>query len=368
MRNTPKILPSALLFFAAATPSSADFLYDLESGGTFQFYGQVDPAYLTFDDGVSSTGALVDNTNSNTRVGFWYRNSLDTGEFSVNLETAFGLRPSAGLSQNHTPDGLDWKRTNIRKVEAIWKDDRWGTFYAGQGSMSSDGASNKDLSGTTLVLYNSIPDTAGAFTFRTAAGAASTKTIAQSFGAYDGGRKARVRYDTPSFNGVQVSVSYGEELLAENVDESVTDIALAYSGQVGSVTLAGGLAYSRAEFGGGATIENTIGSFSLLHDTGFNVSVAAGSRNNAGHYAYGKLGYKANWIAAGSTAFGIDYYSGQDKTSVGSQSNSVGIGVVQSFDKQNVEAYLAYRQYSLSETAVDYQDAASVMLGARFGF
>lgn len=369
MSTTSRFLAlTTLVAASAATQASAEFRYDTGNGGSILVYGQFDPAYLSFDDGVSTASEIVDNTNSNSRVGLWYRNPTDTGEFAINLETSFGLRPSALVTQGRTPDGIDWRRTNIRKVEAIWKNDRYGTFYLGQGSMSSDGASSKDLSGTSLVLYNSIPDTAGAFRFRTTAGALSTKTIAQAFGSFDGGRKVRVRYDTPSYGGVRLSVSYGEEVLAKNVDQNVADIGLLYSGQVGSVTMVGGLAYSRVEFGTGVKRHDTVGSFSLLHDTGFNVTVAAGNRQETGTYVYGKLGCKASWFSVGSTALAVDYYSGRDKTSVGSESDSVGIGVVQSFDKARIEAYLGYREYSLTETAATYRDASSVMFGARWKF
>ena len=352
----------------SATQVMAEISDETSNGGSTLVYGQFDPAYLSFDDGVSTTSEIADNTNSNSRIGFWYRKPTDTGEFSINLETSFGLRPSAAVNQIATPDAINWRRTNIRKIEAIWKDKRYGTFFLGQGSMSSDGASSQDLSGTTLVLYNSLGDTAGAFLFRTTAGALSTKTIGQAFGSYGGSRKTRVRYDTASFGGVRLSISYGEEALVKDADLNVADFGVLYSGQIGSVTMVGAVAYSRAEFGSGATRHDTVGSFSLLHDTGFNVTVAAGHRKEAGSYAYAKLGYKADWFSVGSTALAIDYYSGQDTTSPGSDSDSFGIGVVQSFDSANVEAYLGYREYGLTETAVSYRDASSVLFGARWKF
>ena len=82
------------------------------------------------------------------------------------------------------------------------------------------------------------------------------------------------------------------------------------------------------------------GSCSLLHDSGVNATVAAGNRNEAGICVYGKLGYKAHWLSVGSTALAIDNHSGQDTTSESSESNSFGIGVVQSFHEANVEVYL----------------------------
>ena len=359
---------AAALLAATSSTALAEYRWETSGGGSFQFYGQFDPAYLSFDDGVSTKDGIVDNTNSNSRVGIWFRQPTDNGEFAINLESSFGLRPSAGLTQGFTPEAADWRRRNIRKVEAIWKSDRYGTFFLGQGSMSSDSAANKDLSGTTLVLYNSIPDTAGAFRFRTSAGALTLKTIAQGFGSFDGGRKGRIRYDTPAYKGFKLSVSYGEEVLVKNVDEEVAAVGIHYAGQVGAYKLAGGLAYNHAEFASGLKRRDTVGSFSALHDSGWNVTVAAGDRRETGHYVYGKIGYQADWLAAGKTALAIDYYSGQDKTSAGSESDSVGIGVVQNFDRARVQAYLGYRQYSLNETGVTYRDASSVMFGARWQF
>lgn len=359
---------AALLITLTPTLSSAEFRYDTGNGGNVLFYGQFDPAYLSFDDGVSTTSTLADNTNSNSRIGLWYRQPTTTGQFAFNFETALGLRPTALVSQGFTPDAINWRRTSIRKFEAIWQSEKIGKFFIGQGSMSSDGAASQDLSGTTLVLYNSIPDTAGAFRFRTTAGALSTKTIGQSFGSYDGGRKMRLRYDTPSFGGITFSVSYGEEVLAKSVDQKVTDVGMSYARDFGGNKLVGSIAYSKLEFGGGTKRHDTIGSISYLHANGINVTFAAGNRNETGHYVYGKLGYRANWISAGVTSVAIDYYSGNDKTSVGSQSQSIGIGLVQSFDRQKIDAYLGYRKYSLEETGVTYRDASSVLFGARWKF
>ena len=358
----------ALLTAVAATKASAELRYETGDGGYMLLYGQFDPAHLSFDDGVSTTSETADNTNSNSRVGFWYRQITDSGEFSINLETSLGLRQSGLVSQNRTPDSIDWQRTNIRKVEAIWKGNRYGTIYLGQGSMSSDGASGYDLSGTTLVLYNSIPDTAGAFQFRTTAGALSNKTITQAFGSFDGGRKTRMRYDTPSFGGVRLSASYGEEVLNKNVNETVADVGLMYSEQIGSVTIVGGLAYSRNEFEAEAPRHDTVGSFSLLHYTGLNVTVAAGNRDETGRYIYGKLGYQVELFPLGKTAMAIDYYSGDDKISKGSDTTSVGISIVQSFDRANIDVYLGYREYSLTETGASYLDASSIMFGTRWKF
>lgn len=361
-------LVAATIATGLAAPAAAEMKYENASGGSTLFYGQFDPTYQSFDDGVSSYGNLADNTNSNSRVGVWIRQPSASGAFSFNFETALGLRPSAGMSQGFKPDAINWQRTSIRKIDFAWKSDRWGKFSIGQGSMASDGAANVDLSGTTLVLYNGIGDTAGLYRFRDSTGALTTRTMAAAFPGFDGGRRGRIRYDTPSFNGFSVSAAYGEEILATAVDLNSTNIALRYAGEAAGFKLRGAVAYSEIELGTSIKRHDTIGSFSALHDSGINVTLAAGDRRESGNYLYAKIGYRANWFAAGETAIAVDLYDGNDLTVAGSDSRSWGVGAVQKFDKPNIEAYAAYRSYELNEPATSYRDASSILIGARWRF
>lgn len=368
IKNIPAKLSLAALAAGLALPAAAEMKYDNDSGGSVRFYGQFNPAYLSFDDGVSTTSEIVDNTHSNSRVGVWMSQQFGENEFTFNFETALGFRPSAGLSQNFTPKGVNWQRTSIRKVDFAYHTARYGTFSAGQGSMATDGVAEVDLSGTSLVTYVSVPDGAGGFRFRTAAGALSNKFIGGAFGDFDGGRRGRVRYDSPTFNGFTVSASYGEEILASNVDFESRDIALRYANDFGDIKVKGAIGYARIELANGVVRKDTIGSVSLLHASGFNVTLAAGDRTSAGNYGYGKLGYQAKWFNVGQTNLSVDYYNGSDRTSAGSESTAVGFGVVQKFDKARIEAYLGYRTYELTETTAAYQDASSVLFGARWKF
>ena len=357
--------------FAAASLAQmaiAEMRYENGSGGSTLLYGQFNPAYLQFDDGVSTTGAVVDNVHSNSRVGLLLTQPFGSNTLTFNIETALGLRPSSQLSQNHTPKGINWSRSFIRKVDFSWRTQNAGTFSFGQGSMATDGAAEVDMSGTTLVNYVSVPDTAAAFRFRTSAGALSTKTIAGSFSDFDGGRRLRVRYDTPTFNGFTVSASYGEEVVSKNADFTATSIALRYNGEFGDVKVKGAIGYSEAKLAAGVRRNDTIGSLSLLHSSGFNVTVAAGDRKQSGNYYYGKLGYQHDWFSVGKTALSIDYYRGNDRSSVGAKSTSYSVGIVQSFDDARIEAYLGLTKYELTETSASYLDASSVLFGMRWKY
>lgn len=113
---------------------------------------------------------------------------------------------------------------------------------------------------------------------------------------------------------------------------------------------------------------NVLGSFSVLFPSGFNITFAAGDRSNRGSYTYGKVGYIGNWFAVGKTHLAVDYYFGNDTTSAGSDAKSYSFGVVQSFERVDIDAYLGIRNYSLSEVATAYRDLTSVLLGAQWKF
>jgi hypothetical protein len=360
---------SVVVLAGLSTPATAEMKLENADGGSLIFYGQFDPAYLSFDDGVSTTSEIVDNSHSNSRVGIWIHDSPGENRWSFNFETALGLRPSSAVSQVVTPDVIDWQLTDIRKVDLKLETEQYGTFYLGQGSMATDGVAETDLSGTSLVTYSSIADTAGFFQFRTAAGALSGQRIAGAFLNYDGVRLGRVRYDTPAFEGLSVSTSFGKNILSKIADLYSGDVALRYHREVEDVVVKGAIGYSHTNNRVlGQIRNNTMGSFALLHSSGFNFQIAAGHQQRAGYYGYGKLGYKNKWFSVGTTAISIDIYDGRDMTSPGSRSKTVGLGLVQSFDDAKIDAYLGYRRYDLSETATLYRDASSLMLGARWKF
>lgn len=362
------LLPATIVLISGlAVPAAADLRYENGSGGSALLYGQFDPALLSFDDGVSTTGDLVNNDNSNSRIGFWLRQDYGANTLSFNFEIAVGFSPSSGLSQTVTPQAFDWQLTGIRKVDFSYETASFGTFYIGQGSMATDGVAEVDLSGTTIATTVSIPDTAGSFVFRTTAGALSGVAIGNVFLDLDGYRRRRIRYDSPSFSGFMLALAYGEEIFVTNSNDKYADIALRYAGKVGDVQLQGAVGFSRGDRSGVDT-NDTFGSLSMLHGSGVNVTIAAGDRKGGGSYTYGKLGYKANWFPVGQTALSVDYYRGRNFNTAGSRSGSFGFGAVQSFDKANIEAYLGYREYSLTETVATYRDASSVLFGARWKF
>ncbi|PCJ07536.1 MAG: porin [Rhodobacteraceae bacterium] len=358
---------SAAVAGCVALPVQAEMKYDNNSGGSVRIYGQFTPTFQSVDDGVTSTSNLVDNSHSNSRVGLWVTQPMGSGTFTFNFETALGLRASDSVTQTFTPKGVDWSRTNLRKIDFAYDSGTYGKFYLGQGSMATDGVADTDLSDTSLVLYNGIGDSAGSFTFRTTAGTLSTVSLSSVTSSFDGGRRGRLRYDSPEFSGFTVSVAAGEEVLVTNSNDEFYDIALRYKNEFTGGKMISNLGFSRRDRNG-VDQDDTFGSFSVLLDSGLNASMAGGSRDGGGDYFYGKLGYKGDWFAFGQTALAVDIYDGSNFSTSGSSTRVYGIGAVQTIDSLNMEAYLGLRSYEFSEVATSYQDVDSVLFGARWKF
>ncbi len=353
---------------ALAGPALAELRYTNDSGGDVLLYGQFNPAYLSFDDGEETTDEFVDSSHSVSRVGLWVTQPFDSNVFTFNFETNLGIRASDSVSQTYTPSFFDWQRTSIRKVDFALKTANAGKFYLGQGSMATDGVADGDFSEAGLAIYNSIGDTAGGFFFRGTDGVLSSVTVGDAYPNFDGGRRGRIRYDTPDFNGFYFSAAAGQEILSETNSDDYYDAALRYSNKFGTTKIQGAIGFSRRAQDNGDDIDQTMGSISFLLDSGLNFAFAAGSQQDGGSYGYGKLGYIANMFQIGRTLVAVDYYDGSDMTSDGSDSTSYSIGAVQEFAEYNVEAYFGYRIYELSEVTTEYQEASSIFFGARWSF
>lgn len=354
-----------------AAPAFAGPTYENSTGGSFTWYGQFDPAFQYYDDGAETYSRLVDNSGSNSRIGFRLKQAYGENTLTFAFETAFGLRSSYSVNQTSKGDNVSWSRTNLRHVDFQFDTARYGRFSAGQGSMASDGIAFADASGTGLAAGTAVADPAGGYAFRTAGGALSTVSVGDAFKDYDGSRLGRVRYDSVNFNGFTFSASYGTDILKTNNDRETYDVAVRYSNdELGDFGFDAALGAAWTEETGKADIRDVAGSFGVEHKpTGLSLTVAAGERDIAGSYAYAKLGYSANLISAGSTSFSVDYYDGSDMVTSGDSAESWGIAAVQKVDKYNVEAYLAYRDYSYADTsATNYQDSNVILAGARWKF
>ncbi|MCG6857459.1 MAG: porin [Salaquimonas sp.] len=328
-----------------------------------EVYGQLDKAFLYYDDGQQQKFyPLVDNDSSSSRFGVRAYQLRDNG-VAIGANAEFEWEPySTDYVNLLTAHDVDIADLSLRKAEIYLSHDAFGKLWVGRGSMASDNTSEVDLSGTTLAGYASVGDIAGAQLFRLTNGTLSGIEIYDAFSDLDGlGRKTRVRYDTPNFDGFSFGTS-----VDINGD---WDAALNYEKELGDFSVAAAAAYSYNQ-NNSAGLTN--GSLSVLHNpTGISVTLAAGDtphESGMPEFVYGKLGYQAQWFQYGKTYFSIDAYSGHYFNTSGSESKSYGFAMVQDVDDWRTQYYLGVRQYQYDDPGASYENGLAVILGARVKF
>lgn len=355
----------------AVQPAAAGPTYENGSGGSFTFWGQLSPAWVTFDDGEDSTDGLADNAKSNSRVGFSVTQPMASGyELNFKFETALGLYQTSSLSQFAPRDALHWDRENLRFVDFSLKTPSYGTFYLGQGSMATDVTSSLSFSGTGVVEDVALGDGAGGFFLRQSDGVLSDVVVGDAFNYFEGSRRGRIRYDSPDYNGFLFRTSYGRNILVTEDGDDYYDAALAYDNETANgITISAAIGYSiRDRKDGQEDTKETFFSGAFLLPSGFNMALSAGHREDGGTYYYTQVGYNANWVSWGETSVSASYYDANDMVTDGDSSESWGLAMVQKIESVNTELYAAYRSYDYDDELTSYQKADSVVLGARWQF
>ena len=369
---------AAVLATTTAFPAAAELKYENNSGGSVLLYGQLHPGIQFIDDGVDDYSNLVDSDISNSRVGLKVRQPYPDFGFGFDFETALGLPLSSEYDQNGSTDVTGWERTDLRKIDFFIDNSNWGKFSAGQGSMASDGVSEVNLSAIGGFLYSYPADVNGLFQFRDGTGALSGITQDSVFDNFDGeSRKARVRYDSPSWSGFSFALSAGKDLLKENASDDVLyDFAVEYENEFANgIEFAAKAAYFVKDVDVGANTDGFSISGSVLTPSGFGATAAYGQKGPDDQsftpsFWYGQISYEQEWFPnLGTTSFGLNYYSGSDRETDGDSSESWGIGAYQQLANINTEIYLLYYENSYEDNSpTTYQDLSTWFVGARWKF
>ena len=360
---------AAAALTGAAAPGIAAEVSSGSDSVSLTLSGQVNRGLLYADDGTNSNVTHVDNDNSSTRFRLIGKGTLNEDiTVGTQIEVQMESNSTANINiDGSTTGGNDGGSFTERKLEVFFDSKTFGRLWIGQGDTASNGTSEVDLSGTTVVAYSGIADMAGGidfggFDFVAGAPIVADANIGTVFSNFDGlSRDDRIRYDTPKFAGFQLSAS--------NADRKKSDVALRFSGDIGAgFKLAAAAAYAI----NGGTDPQINGSASILHSSGFNLTGAYGQQDIDGStrdpvFFYGKVGYILKG-ESGSTAFSIDFASAEDVELAGDEFTSIGAAVVQKFDKIGTEIYLGVRTHELDRTAVNVDDILAVLGGARIKF
>lgn len=324
-----------------------------------RIYGQVNRAVLVADDGDSTETYFVDNSHSSTRMGLDGKVTVNEG-FSVGTKIEYEFRSNPSGSVNQLSTSTD-DEISLRHADLFFHSSRLGKISLGQGSMAADGTSTLDLSGTNVVNSVTVSDMAGSVLWHDGTALTDIK-IKDVYSDLDGGRKDRVRYDTPSFAGFTASTSVA--------DDDQYDFAVRYSRKYDGATVAAAIAWQNP---GSDDIDNIYnGSLAVLLNSGLNFQFSAGTEDgdetNEGSFWYAKLGYRAKLTSLGTTSFSVDYGMFDDFMTDGGEAEAFAFGVVQDIPSWGTELYLAYRQYMYDESTLDVEDINVFMAGTRVKF
>ncbi|MBM3516819.1 MAG: porin, partial [Alphaproteobacteria bacterium] len=247
----------------------------------------------------------------------------------------------------------------------------FGRLSLGQGSLATDGLTEIDLSGTGVVSRASAVADGGGLGFVVAGAetpldvdgdAVPDVRVNRVFRNLSGGRDDRVRYDTPTFHGFQLSSSY--------IDGGKWDLAIGYAGELADLKVAARIGYTN-QSGTNAFPEEIIGgSLSVLHASGLNAGIALGRGDDedtgrAQGLWFGKLGYQTKLLAAGTSAFALDYGRYDDFLAGGDEAATFGVQVVQRVSDWGTDFYAGYRNYRLDRPGTSFNSIDTVLSGAR---
>jgi len=320
---------------------------------------------ISFSDNGTDSGILhTTNALSQTRVR-WVGKGTINDDWSVMTNIEMGNNTQTSSQQDVT-DQADVNGTALTdrfsEIRLISKS--LGTIYIGQGAVGADGVSESDLSGTGFVALPGSSGVGGGAEFWQSNGASIGVTANSTFSNFDSlGRQGRLRYDTPSFGGFQVTASHG------NKDQST--VALRYGGSMGGVSVKAALGYTNDGISSSTTITN--GSVSVLLPMGLSVSLGASERNTdaaatEGSWRYGKIGYKFKGSELGETRLWAEYNYNEDVVALNDEAEYYSAGVIQIVEPLGMELFLKHINLDLDRPGTATEDIDTTSVGIRVSF
>lgn len=262
---------------------------DFAGGGFLRLYGHVNMGLLHVDDGIETNVYVpLDNANSVSRLGL-HLERPQAGGWLLSSRVEVGYAPYGSFGVSRIDDEPDWEfnENNIRWIDFNLTHERYGAISAGQGAMAFAGVMFVDFSDTGVIAASAPEDPAGGQFLRLSdplAAVDAGPAIGAAFANFDGSRRVRLRYDTPSFRGLHASAAYGRNILTTSSaehDEDLFDLSLTCGADLGDFKLGAAAGYfwnsfDREAYGGSAAV--------LHAPTGLNLSLAAGGLDRGIHH------------------------------------------------------------------------------------
>ncbi len=379
IKTTLKASVAAAALFAVAVPVAEAGTVSNGNGNSVTVSGQINKAVMYFDDGKSEDTAIVDNDNSGSRFRI-----LGSGKVNeaVSVGTVLEVEFQDNAANNWTiadtnsnggtgTDAFGQTNFNQRRMEAYISHKQFGKVSIGQGPTASDGTAETSLSGAGMAAGGGVNFNDNGQIIRTvnqADNTFGTTTWGSKMTNLDGlSRNDRVRYDSPTFAGFQVSGSA--------LSSGAADVALRYGGKFGGVAVKAAASYVNLGAHSATVDSQWVVSAAAEHESGINVRGQYGKADktvtttkDTVAWALG-LGYDASLTSMGATSFAVGYHVVEDLAANGDEASMVDFGVVQHIKDAGTELYVAVSLLEFEDTtAAQYEDATSIIAGTRIKF
>lgn len=336
--------------------------------------GQVNRLVLFADDGDQSRFFQADNDESSTRIRFQGNVDLESGwSAGTNIEVQMESNSTSDVTIDQNKSVIGSNSFTERKLEVFFKNKDLGKLSLGQGDTASNGVTEVDLSGTSVIsqVDSAVLASSIAFVVSGTNGTSSGTAVGDIFDNLDGlSRDDRIRYDTPSFAGATLSTSW--------VDGDEYDIGFRYGREFDGFEVALALAYwdatttdDKTGYGGSASVLAPFGTnltFSYAREDLDLVAAPNAQADIEPEYWYAKLGQQFKMTSLGKTSVSIDYMSSEDQSANGNEGESYSLGIVQKVDAIGTEIYGTVRQWDADIPAVETENVTIGAAGARIKF
>ena len=383
IKTTLKASVAAAALIAVAAPvisSPAEAGLKNGNDNSVTISGSLNRALMYADNGKANDWSNVDGGTDNSRLRILVSGKLtDSIKVGGVWEANLPVSNDGGLTSNQGAD--DGATTNtdggfvFRKTEVTFTHATMGKLSIGQSSTSSD--NKPSLDGTTNNNAG-ITHGGGMMVFDKTANANTAVTSGAAFASYFGGRKDRVRYDTPSIMGFKGSASMA--------DDGFWDTGLTYGATYGDIQIAAAAQYANLGTDASTTAASTAthGSnqygvgLALKHASGLSAGAHWGEEGNqsnaanaiAGHAWGVEAGYTTTAISnLGSTSFEVVYANSNDAVLANMEAEVLSFHVQQKMPA-GVDLYAAYvnAEFEDDNAGTNLEDLSVFMVGTRLSF
>lgn len=325
--------------------------------------GRIHRMVQVVDDGKSATTLFTDAEQGPTTMKVDVKGEPSSAlSVGATLEVAIQQNRPFKVSQDARDGGID---ITGRIAEVFIDVGRGGKFSLGRGFAASWLAPEIDLSMTQFAALLPVGMLSPGLKFVDST-ADTLSDIQVSLHFVDVERlliQDRFRYDSPRLSGLRASGT----VAADNR----WDVALRNRHATSAFTVVGGASYQSEPFPGIDTRWDV--GISLRHEpTGVSVTGGYSSeelqRGTRATSYVAKIGWLADLVALGKTAFAVDYYETHDLRVDDDTATSFGVIAVQKWPAYGIDFYLGVRRYDVDRPDISLRPLFVVPIGLVLDF